>query len=297
MLKASLFIVLGIVAGAGLATLFDREPMPDLGAGSAALGADTGRNGELPRRLAALESALAEEAERRATLEAQFLLLTEQLDELVSTERTEMPNVAELSEDVLINPAFEGIRGPRGTRFAAMREQRSPEYRQNLLIEAGFATEQAQWIIDREAQMRMDMVNAQYEARRQGEPFSPFEGYRETQAGLRAELGDDAFTRYLEATGQQTSVSVFEVLESSAGQSAGLQAGDEIVGYNGERVFSQIDLQTLTVAGESGETIAIDILRDGQPMQVYMPRGPLGITGGGRGRGFGFVEALPVPPP
>lgn len=284
MLKPSLFIVLGVVVGAGLVTLLDREPMPDLGAGGVALVTDTNREGDLTQRLAALEAALAEEAGRRASLEANLSRLEEQLDGLASTQRTDETTIAELNEGVLINTAVEDMIGPRGTRFAAMREQRSPEYRQNRLIEAGFAPDQAQWIIERESQMRMDMVNAQYEARRTGEPVNPATGYRETLAGLRADLGDDGYTRYLEATGQQTSISVFEVLESSPGQAAGLQPGDEIVGYDGERVFSQLDLQALTVAGEPGETVAVDILRDGQPMQIYMPRGPVGITGGGRGR-------------
>jgi hypothetical protein len=284
MLKASLFIVLGVIAGAGLATLLDREPMPDFGAGATGLVAESGPDSELAQRLAALESALAEEAERRASLEAQFVLVTEQLDELVSTERSAALNVAEPGEDVVINPAFEGFRGPRGARFAAMREQRSPENRQSRLIEAGFSPEQAQSLIDREAQMRMDLMNASYEARRQGESFNPIDMQREAQAQLHAELGADAYERYLEATGQPTSVNVFEVIDNSAGQTAGLQTGDEIVGYNGERVFSLRDLQALTIAGEPGETVAVDILRDGQPMQIYMPRGPLGITGGGRGR-------------
>ena len=284
MLKASLFIVLGVVAGAGLATLLGREPMPELGAGATALVADNGRDGELTQRLAALESALAEEAAWRASLEADLSRLEEQLGELTSTDNSNETTDAELNEGVLVNTGVERMRGPMGTRFAAIREQRSPENRQNRLIEAGFAPDQAQWIIERESQMRMDMVNAQYEARRTGEPFNPATGFRDTQAGLRADLGDDGYARYLEATGQQTSINVFEVLESSPGQAAGLQSGDEIVGYDGERVFSQLDLQALTVDGEPGETVAVDIVRDGQPMQVYMPRGPVGITGGGRGR-------------
>ena len=297
MLKAALFIVLGVVAGAGLAMLLDREPMPELGAGVVALDAGSGGDRDLSRRLAALESALAREAERRASLEADVARLEEQLGGLAPAGGANVPVVAELDEGVVVNPGIEGFRGPAGARFAAMRELRSPENRQNRLIEAGFSPQQAQSLIDREAQVRMDIMNASYEARRQGEPFNPIEIQRESQTELRNELGTDAYERYLEATGQPTSVNVFEVIDNSAGQSAGLQPGDEIVGYNGERVYSLGDLQALTIAGEPGESVAVDIVRDGQPMQVYMPRGPLGITGGGRGRGFSFAEALPIPPP
>lgn len=297
MLKASMFIVLGIVVGAGLATVLDREPLPDFGDGAAALVADSGSASDLSQRLAALEAALAEETERRASLQDSLSRLEQQLGRFSSADDASPATVADPSEGVLINTAVEGVAGPMGTRLAAMRARRSPENRQNLLIEAGFSPEQAQSLIEREAQLRMDLMNASYEARRQGEPFNPMEMQRESQTQLRTELGTDAYERYLEATGQPTSVSVFEVIDSSAGQAAGLQTGDEIVGYNGERVYSLRDLQALTIAGEPGETVAVDIVRDGQPMQIYMPRGPLGITGGGRGRNFGFVEALPVPPP
>ena len=297
MLKPLLFVVLGVVTGAGLATLLGREPMPGLHADGPAFVAESRPGDALLERLAVLESRLAEETERRASLEASLSQLEAQLDGLASNRSAEEWEDPAPSEAVIVNSGIGDVRGPRGTRFAAMREQRSPEYRQNQLIEAGFSPDQAQSLIDREAQTRMDLMNASYEARRQGEPFDPVEIQRAAQAALRTELGTDAYERYLEATGRPTSVSVFEVINSSAGQTAGLQPGDEIVGYNGERVFSLDDLRALTIAGEPGESVAVDILRDGQPMQIYMPRGPLGITGGGRGRNFGFVEALPIPPP
>lgn len=293
MLKASLFIFLGVVAGAVLATLLDREPMPDFALRATALDADLGQDGDLTRRLEALEAALVEETARRASLEANLSRLEEQLGGLASQDIAGETSVAQLDESIVINPAMEGVSGPRGARFAAMRELRSPENRQNRLIEAGFSPEQAQSLIDREAQIRMDMMNASYEARRQGERFNPVEIQLESQAELRTELGTDAYERYLEATGQPTSVDVFEVIDNSAGQTAGLQPGDEIVGYNGERVFNLRDLQAQTIAGEPGETVPVDILRDGQPMQIYMPRGPLGITGGGRGRGTASAVFVP----
>lgn len=293
MLKAALFIVLGVVAGAGLATLLDREPMPDVGLGATVLDTDAGGDRDLNRRLAALEAALVAETAHRESLEANLSRLEEQLAGFASQETEDATAVAELNEGIVINPAIEGIMGPRGARFAAMREMRSPENRQSRLIEAGFSPEQAQSLIEREAQIRMDMMNASYEARRQGERFNPFEIQLEAQAELRTELGTDAYERYLEATGQPTSVNVFEVIDNSAGQTAGLQPGDEIVGYNGERVFNLRDLEAQTIAGEPGETVPVDILRDGQPMQIYMPRGPLGITGGGRGRGTASAVFIP----
>jgi len=102
---------------------------------------------------------------------------------------------------------------------------------------------------------------------------------------LRQELGDYEYERYLVANNRPTSVGVGTVLESSPGQVAGLQPGDQIVSYDGQRVFSTVDLNQQTMQGVPGESVVVDFLRDGVPMQVVVPRGPIGIsTRGGRGR-------------
>jgi S1-C subfamily serine protease len=75
-------------------------------------------------------------------------------------------------------------------------------------------------------------------------------------------------------------------MAGSAGQAAGLQPGDQVVSYGGERVFSTSDLNQLILDGAPGQTVVVDVLRDGQQIQVYVPRGPIGITGG-RGMGGG----------
>ena len=71
-----------------------------------------------------------------------------------------------------------------------------------------------------------------------------------------------------------------------AAQAAGLQTGDEVIAYAGERVFNISDLNQLILEGAPGQTVVVDVLRDGQQIQVYVPRGPIGITGG-RGGGMG----------
>jgi S1-C subfamily serine protease len=80
-------------------------------------------------------------------------------------------------------------------------------------------------------------------------------------------------------------VAVGTVLESSPGQRAGLQSGDEIVAYNGQRVFSYGDLSEQTMSTQAGQSVVIDIVRDGVPMQVVVDSGPIGISNRGfRGR-------------
>jgi membrane-associated protease RseP (regulator of RpoE activity) len=284
MRQALTFLGLGLVAGIGLAALLGREPLPGLSPMAPTTWAE-----DYAGRITALEAALATEAEQRLTLEVE-------LAELAA-------HIAALRE---VTPADSQVEGRDGdvvqervgadrlaARIAARRERESPEYRRNELIEAGFAPDQAQWIIEREAQTRMDMLYAQYEANREGGRFNPLETELASQAALRTELGDASYARYLEATGRPTSVSVFEVLESSPGQAAGLQAGDEIVAYGGERVFNLMELNRLTLEGEPGQTVVVDVLRDGQPMQLYVPRGPIGFSGGGRGGRTGSAIFVP----
>ncbi|MDH3339232.1 MAG: PDZ domain-containing protein, partial [Gammaproteobacteria bacterium] len=77
-----------------------------------------------------------------------------------------------------------------------------------------------------------------------------------------------------------TSVMVGSVIESSPGQRAGLQAGDLIIRYDGTRVFSTWELNQQTMQGEPGQSVVVDIVRDGMTMQVVLPRGPIGVSTG-----------------
>jgi len=280
MRQALTFLALGLVAGIGLAALLGREPLPGLSPMTPTTWAE-----DYAGRITALEAALVAEAEQRLTLELELVELAAQIAVLREASGEVVP-AASQAEDSGTVVVEERVGADRlAARIAARRERESPEYRRNELIEAGFAPDQAQWILDREAQTRMDMLYAQYEANREGGSFNPLETELASQAALRTELGDASYARYLEATGRPTSVSVFEVLESSPGQAAGLRSGDEIVAYGGERVFNLRELNRLTLEGEPGETIVVDVLRDGQPMQLVMPRGPLGISSGFARRG------------
>jgi len=81
---------------------------------------------------------------------------------------------------------------------------------------------------------------------------------------------------YLEGSNRQTSVAVSNVLASSPGARAGLQPGDQIVAYDGRRVFSSGDLVQQTMAGGEGNVV-VDLTRNGVPLQLVLPRGPIGV--------------------
>jgi C-terminal processing protease CtpA/Prc len=148
------------------------------------------------------------------------------------------------------------------------------------LIDAGFLPSQASMIVQRESELQMEAIRARYEAERSGDPTDFFRSRNATSQVLREELGDADYERYLVANGRSTSITVSSVIESSPAQSAGLQPGDEIVRYDGERVFDLNDISRQAAQGEPGQNIVVDIMRNGAPMQMVLPRGPIGITPG-----------------
>jgi C-terminal processing protease CtpA/Prc len=149
------------------------------------------------------------------------------------------------------------------------------------MVEGGFTEDEARAILQRESEAQFKAMQAAWEAQRNGDRYDPFNSTTSTQSILRAEIGDEAYARYLEVQGQPTAVSVTQVLTGSPGNGAGLQAGDQLVSYDGDRVFSMSDLRNQTMQGEPGEDVVIEIDRDGMRMQLTLPRGPIGITGNG----------------
>jgi S1-C subfamily serine protease len=74
-------------------------------------------------------------------------------------------------------------------------------------------------------------------------------------------------------------VEISQVLASSPAEQGGLRVGDEIVAYGGERVFSLLELRSLTANRSPGEPILVEIRRDGQSMQLPVSGGDMGIDG------------------
>jgi hypothetical protein len=48
-------------------------------------------------------------------------------------------------------------------------------------------------------------------------------------------------------------------------------------------VFDVGELNALTLGGTSGESVVVDVRRNGQNLQLVLPRGPIGVYGGFRG--------------
>lgn len=224
----------------------------------------------IEERLAALERIIAEERNARLVLEDQLGMVFEELDEfdgeISRGGPAEEPAVAQrFSGPVVINavpPEFDS----RG------------EYIVSQLVDGGFAPDRANWIVERTEEYRWEMMQARYDATQSGESvdwttLNPW-------SRLRAELGDSEYERYLEATGQPTAVPVQSVMATSPASRAGLQPGDEIRSYNGQRVFNMGHLHRATMGAAPGTDVVVEIMRDGTPITLSLPAGPIGVSTG-----------------
>ena len=94
---------------------------------------------------------------------------------------------------------------------------------------------------------------------------------------IRNEIGDEAYDRYLYAMGQPNRVRVDDVMLDSPAEQAGLQSGDMILSYGDARIFAPGELVAQTRTGTLGESVQLEVVRNGQQLQIDVPRGPLGL--------------------
>ncbi|MFT6407428.1 MAG: C-terminal processing protease CtpA/Prc [Arenicella sp.] len=168
----------------------------------------------------------------------------------------------------------------RQQRRAERLASQQPSYRQQQLVKAGFAQEEAARIVQIESEESLRQLQRQYDNRRQ--QAASTNNQLANINPIRSELGEQNYERYLEANGWPTSASIGAVIGGSPGESAGLRAGDNVLSYAGERVFNLSEINNLTIQGAVGESVLIEVERDGESVQLTIPRGPIGINSGRR---------------
>jgi len=290
MLKTVGLVIAGLVAGFAVASWLapgtstnaadDARPTAVQSAAATAAAVSTAR-------VASLEDALADETERRALLEQRVDELAAEVDELRTSATAGRERAGGDARAAELAPG-ESPRA-RVRREGAVSAQEMQRRQVETLVAAGFPPDRAEWITRRTQELRMESLQAQYDAAREGRPPDPSTGFA-SDRNLRTELGDADYERYLTALNRPTNVNVMTVLASSPAERVGLKSGDQIVSYGGARVFDVRELNALTYEGTAGESVVVEVRRDGLPLQLVLPRGPLGITGGFSGQGGARVE-------
>ena len=157
-----------------------------------------------------------------------------------------------------------------------------PVFDEGALRAAGLSMTTVKQTRERFEQLEMDRLFLRDRATREGwmgtarysNEVEKLEGSRQD---INNSLGDDGYDAYLYATNQSNRVVIREMLQGSPAKVAGILPGDTVLSYDHKRMFATRDLQNATTNGRAGESVAVEILRNGQVMNLYIPRGPLGV--------------------
>ncbi|MGK0374365.1 MAG: C-terminal processing protease CtpA/Prc [Arenicella sp.] len=245
-----------------------------------AVNPDTHKLSQIESQLVQIQTQLAVEIEARISMGQQLKRNQTGAKQPSPKESTITPISSAIAVDAtqVIEDDFQ--QQLRERRQSERQASQQPGYRQQQLIESGFAREEAARIVQIEAEESLRQLQAQYDQRRQNVSST---GNRLADMNrIRAELGEQNYERYLDANGWPTSASIGVVLSGSPGENAGLKAGDKVLSYAGERVFNLNEINQLTIQGQVGESVLIEVDRNGESVQLSIPRGPIGINSGRR---------------
>lgn len=162
--------------------------------------------------------------------------------------------------------------------------QSAPKYvlTAERLVKAGINQERADDIVRRKNDIELKKLELRDRATREGYLGTgrynrELNELTAAEISLRDELGDDDYDRYLFASGQNNRVLVTSVMIGSQAEFAGIQDGDIILSYDDRILFEWSELQQATTQGERGEYVNVNVWRDGQLTNLWIPRGPLGV--------------------
>lgn len=266
-----LSLLVAAAAGAGATTYLSEKPRslaePSVEAGdpSAAerkVGPDYGA------QIAEISSELADERAARTRLAEEVASLKNQLARVHAMQPTSLPAGDEAAKRGHDDEA-EATKGPRPLDVDA-------------LIAAGFSETTVREYKASLDQMELDRLYLRDIATREG--WINTARFREESEALRLEVsdtrekyGEDFYDWMLYTTGHDNRVQVGSVMGGSAAEDVGLREGDQVVSYGGERVFNPSELRDATTAGDPGELVPVEVIRNGRAVRVMVPRGPLGV--------------------
>lgn len=231
-----------------------------------------------------LQVALDAATEERAQLSSTLLTLNRQLTELERrvSDMDEQNDSSELAASDDISAHVQEMSSEDESGRAGFRPDPSERQFEGLLA-AGLDEQTARDLQSRNDQFQLSRLELFDQAAREGWEDSDqlsesLEELEKSRPDLRAELGDSLYDQYLYEAGNFNRIAIDSVITGSAASQAGLQAGDFIISYAGERTFGVQDLQEATRSGSRGESVQLVFERDGQTLSTDMLRGPMGVT-------------------
>jgi len=212
------------------------------------------------------------DSERIQALENQIQLLYERIEQL---ERS-----VDVKQDQTEETAALAIHGPSAVDTPV--SSLNPAVTTQSLVKAGIDGDLAAAIVRRRNEIDMKILQLRDRASREGylntaRYSRELNELRDQDISLRDEIGDDYYDSYLFANRQSNRVKVASVMMGSPAEESGMMDGDLILSYDNRKMFNWNELQDATSRGQRDEYVNVTVLRKGQLVNLWVPRGPLGI--------------------
>lgn len=272
--RIPIYLGIAVLAGFVIARTIPVDPPPARAEapefdGGKAVTARSGAPAAAAIELAEIRRRLQDESRARRVLERKVGALERQIAEL-----------AQRAEPAPVTGSG-GSDGGIETDVMADSDTGRAWFDEQALIASGINEARAQELRLFFEQLEFERLRLRDRAAREGWDRSArraeFEILAEREESLQARLSEDEYAAYLYASGRPNRVEVSSVLESAPAGQAGIRAGDQILRYAGERIYNSRELRAATAAGTFGEPVEIEVERDGETLQFYLARGPMGV--------------------
>ena len=226
--------------------------------------------------------ALQQASEERAQFAKTLVELTRQIEELES-DAINRRAIDARNTSSSANGESQTAAANAGNGLAELFRGGAPLATVENLVAAGIEYDSALALQDRQSQYqlaRLELVDqAEREGWRDSDQFSErLSDLEEQRPDVRSELGDEAYDRFLFEAGRNNRVTIVSIIPGSEAEFAGVQVGDTVFAYADSRVFTSSELQRATREGQRGESVTLQVERQGQSLFIEVARGPLGVS-------------------
>jgi hypothetical protein len=170
----------------------------------------------------------------------------------------------------------EELRGRLPARF----RDRSRQFDRDLLVEAGYPMDRAEYLLGRAEELAEHFHQSGDGEQR--DPARHMGLMSDRYFALKDEIGETEYERFLEARRRPTAAVIGAVYAGFGADAAGLRAGDEVYLYDNLRVFNGGQLEGLSLQRKArdptGPPVPAAVRREGENILVMLPRGSLGFN-------------------